>query len=147
ALADGIYAEGPRIMRAIAGKASVIADLSGIGSLRGVHNAQNAACASAAALALGLSPQAIQAGLRSSPGLAHRMEKAARAGTVLFANDSKAPNPDSASQALFSFDDISWIPAGKPKTAATEPLRSFFPRIRKAYLIGEAAGEFDATLG
>ena len=26
-------------------------------------------------------------------------------------------------------------------------MRGFFPRIRKAYLIGEAAGEFAATLG
>ena len=59
ALADGIYADGPWIMRAVAGKATPLADLSGIGSLRGVHNAQNAACATAAALALGLSPAAI----------------------------------------------------------------------------------------
>ena len=58
-LADGIHVEGRLIMRAIAGKATPIADLSGIGSLRGQHNAQNAACATAAALALGLSPEAI----------------------------------------------------------------------------------------
>ena len=45
-----------------------IAELGGIGSLRGLHNAQNAACAAAAALALGLEPAAIQAGLRSFPG-------------------------------------------------------------------------------
>ena len=146
ALADGIYAEGPRIMRAIAGKAAPIADLSGIGSLRGVHNAQNAACATAAALALGLSPAAIQAGLRSFPGLAHRMEEVGRAGNVLFVNDSKATNADSAAQALVCFDDIFWIAGGKPKTGGIEPLRRFFPRIRKAYLIGEAADEFAATL-
>src|SRR5262249_20706966 len=147
ALSDGIYADAPRIMRAIAGRATPIADLSGIGSLRGLHNAQNAACATAAALALGLSPAAIQAGLRSFPGLAHRMEEVGRAGNALFVNDSKATNADSAAQALVCFDDIFWIAGGKPKTGGIESLRGFFPRIRKAYLIGEAAGEFDATLG
>jgi UDP-N-acetylmuramoylalanine--D-glutamate ligase len=147
ALADGIYAEGPRIVRAIAGKSTPIAHLTGIGSLRGVHNAQNAACASAAALALGLSLDAIQAGLRSFPGLAHRMEEVGRDGNVLFVNDSKATNADSAAQALVCFDDIFWIAGGKPKTGGIESLRGFFPRIRKAYLIGEAADEFAATLG
>jgi UDP-N-acetylmuramoylalanine--D-glutamate ligase len=146
-LADGIYADGPRIIRAIAGETSVIADLSGIGSLRGAHNAQNAACAAAAALALGLSPEAIQAGLRSFPGLAHRMEQVGHIGNVLFVNDSKATNADSSAQALVCFDDIFWIAGGKPKTGGIESLRRFFPRIRKAYLIGEAAEAFAATLG
>jgi UDP-N-acetylmuramoylalanine--D-glutamate ligase len=146
-LADGIYADGPHIIRAIAGKTSLIADLGGIGSLRGMHNAQNAACAAAAALALGLSPAAIQAGLRSFPGLAHRMEQVGRIGIVLFVNDSKATNADSSAQALACFDDIFWIAGGKPKTGGIETLRSFFPRIRKAYLIGEAAEAFAATLG
>ena len=124
-----------------------IAEIGGIGSLRGQHNAQNAACASAAALALGLSPAAIQAGLRSFPGLAHRMEEVGRRGSVLFVNDSKATNADFAAQALVCFDDIFWIAGGKPKTGGIESLREFFPRIRKAYLIGEAAEEFAATLG
>ncbi len=42
-LRDGFYAEGSRIMRAVGGKAQAVADLAGIGSLRGTHNAQNAA--------------------------------------------------------------------------------------------------------
>jgi UDP-N-acetylmuramoylalanine--D-glutamate ligase len=147
ALTDGIYVEDRWIMRAVAGKAAPIADLGGIGSLRGQHNAQNAACATAATLALGLSVEAIQAGLRSFPGLAHRMEEVGRRGAVLYINDSKATNADSAAQALVCFGDIFWIAGGKPKTGGIEPLREFFPRIRKAYLIGEAAAEFAATLG
>ena len=115
--------------------------------MRGRHNAQNAACAAAAALALGLEPEAIPAGLRSFPGLPHRMEEVGRRGAVLFVNDSKATNADSAAQALACFGDIFWIAGGRPKTGGIESLRSFFPRIRKAYLIGEAAEEFAATLG
>jgi len=146
-LSNGIYVEQQRIMRADGAGVSAIAELAGIGSLRGLHNAQNAACAAAAALALGLEPAAIQAGLRSFPGLAHRMEEVGRRGAILFVNDSKATNADSAAQALACFADIFWIAGGRPKTGGIESLRQFFPRIRKAYLIGEAAGDFAATLG
>jgi len=145
-LPDGIYVANGRILRATAAGVTPIAALGGIGSLRGQHNAQNAACAAAAALALGLEPPAIQAGLRSFPGLAHRMEELGRRGAVLYVNDSKATNADSAAQALACFSDIFWIAGGKPKTGGIESLRSFFPRIRKAYLIGEAAEEFATTL-
>ncbi len=146
-LTDGLFVERGRIMRGTGQGESQIAELGDIGSLRGLHNAQNAACASAAALALGLDGAAIQAGLRSFPGLAHRMEEVGRRGAILFVNDSKATNADSAAQALACFNDIFWIAGGKPKTGGIESLRGFFPRIRKAYLIGEAAGEFAATLG
>ena len=146
-LTNGIFVENQRIMQADSSGTSQIAELGGIGSLRGLHNAQNAACAAAAALALGLEPSAIQAGLRSFPGLAHRMEEVGRRGAVLFVNDSKATNADSAAQALACFNDIFWIAGGKPKTGGIEALRGFFPRIRKAYLIGEAADEFAAALG
>ena len=67
------------------------------------------------------------------------MEEVGRRGAVLFVNDSKATNADSAAQALACFNDIFWIAGGKPKTGGIESLREFFPRIRKAYLIGEAA--------
>jgi UDP-N-acetylmuramoylalanine--D-glutamate ligase len=133
-------------MHADGAKATPIAELGGIGALRGLHNAQNAACATAAALALGLDPPAIQAGLRSFPGLPHRMEEVGRRGAALFVNDSKATNADSAAQALACFSDIFWIAGGLPKTGGIESLRSFFPRIRKAYLIGEAADQFAVTL-
>ena len=145
-LSDGIYVANATIMRVTPAGVTPIAELGGIGSLRGQHNAQNAACAAAAALALGLEPAAIQAGLRSFPGLAHRMEELGRRGAVLYVNDSKATNADSAAQALACFSDIFWIAGGKPKTGGIESLRGFFPRIRKAYLIGEAADEFAATL-
>jgi UDP-N-acetylmuramoylalanine--D-glutamate ligase len=150
ALSEGLYVVRQRIVRAAPAlhlRVEPIAELGGIGSLRGVHNAQNAACAAAAALALGLEPAAIQAGLRSFPGLAHRMEEVGRRGAVLFVNDSKATNADSAAQALACFADIFWIAGGKPKSGGIGPLRQFLPRIRKAYLIGEAASQFALTLG
>src|SRR4249919_1079079 len=144
ALPDGLYLDGETIMQAAGGSARPVARIGNIGSLRGVHNAQNAACAAGTALALSL--DAIQQGLESFPGLAHRMEQVGRKGRVLFVNDSKATNADSAAQALACFSDIFWIAGGKPKTGGIASLARFFPRIRKAYLIGESAPEFAATL-
>ena len=143
---DGYYAEGSRIMRAAAGIAHLVAQLAGIGSLRGEHNAQNAACAAVACVALGLDLPTIQKGLVSFPGLAHRMQQVGHKGNVLFVNDSKATNADSAARALASFSDIFWIAGGKPKTGGIESLAEFWPRIRKAYLIGESAKDFATTL-
>jgi UDP-N-acetylmuramoylalanine--D-glutamate ligase len=145
-LPDGLYVEAERVMRAAGGTARAVAHIGGIGSLRGLHNAQNAACAVGAALALGLSEEAIQRGLVSFPGLAHRMEQVGRKGHVLFVNDSKATNADAAARALASFTDIFWIAGGRAKSGGITSLAGFFPRIRKAYLIGEAADEFAATL-
>src|ERR1700759_4145679 len=54
-LADGMYVDHDVVWRAAGGARSQIAAIGGIGSLRGSHNAQNAACASGAALALGVS--------------------------------------------------------------------------------------------
>ena len=138
-LADGLYVEAQQVMLAGGGTARAVAHIGGIGSLRGAHNAQNAACATAAGLALGLSPETIQRGLWSFPGLAHRMEEIGRKDGALFVNDSKATNAEAAARALASFTDIFWIAGGRAKTGGIAGLAGFFPRIRKAYLVGEAA--------
>ena len=146
-LPDGIYVDHETIWHASGGARSEVARIGGIGSLRGLHNAQNAACAAACAIALGISGEVLQKALRSFPGLAHRMEQVGRRGNVLFVNDSKGTNADAAARALSSFSDIFWIAGGKPKLGGITGLAEYFPRIRKAYLIGEAAQEFAATLG
>ena len=121
-------------------------DLARAPALRGAHNGQNAAAAFAACEHLGLAHDEIGLGMRSFPGLAHRMEQIGRKGHVLFVNDSKATNADAAEKALLSFDDIFWIVGGKAKAGGIEPLKPLFGKVRKAYLIGEAAPAFDATL-
>jgi UDP-N-acetylmuramoylalanine--D-glutamate ligase len=141
------YVGGERnIYRTGSSEAEDIADLTGIGSLRGSHNMQNAVAAFAACSALGVDDKTLQEGLRTFPGLAHRMEEVGRKGAVLFVNDSKATNSDSAAKALASFDNIYWIAGGLPKEGGIAGLAEFFPRIAKAYLIGRAAPEFARTL-
>jgi UDP-N-acetylmuramoylalanine--D-glutamate ligase len=121
--------------------------LAGIGSLRGAHNWQNAAFAYALARAQGLGAAAIAQGLASFGGLAHRMEQVGRRGAVLFVNDSKATNADAAAKALASFDRIYWIAGGRAKAGGLAGLEPYFPRITRAYLIGEAAEAFAEQLG
>jgi len=144
-----IGVDGHRVVLRSGGRCNEIADLSGIGSLRGMHNAENA-CAAAAALLLlpePLTREQIVAGMRSFPGLAHRMEELGRQGRTLFVNDSKATNADSAEKALLSYPgDIYWILGGKPKAGGITSLKDHFARVAKAYLIGEATEEFAATL-
>ena len=123
-----------------------IADLSAARSLPGRHNAQNAAFAYATARALGVSHDAAVAGLLSFPGLAHRMEAVGRLGPVRFINDSKATNADAARQAVSSYPSVFWIAGGVPKAGGIDDLADLFPRVTRAYLIGEAAEAFAATL-
>jgi UDP-N-acetylmuramoylalanine--D-glutamate ligase len=122
-------------------------DLRGIASLPGAHNHQNACAAWAVARALGLSPRQIEAGMQTYPGLPHRSQYLGQAGGVRFVNDSKATNADAAEKALLAFDRVRWIAGGVPKAGGIAALRPLFPKVARAYLIGEAAPEFAATLG
>lgn len=146
-LADGLYASGSEIVLADAGRSELAADLANIATLKGSHNAQNAAAAIAACLAVGLSLEDIRRGLTSFPGLKHRMQPVGRKNAVVFVNDSKATNADAAAPALSSYERIFWIAGGLPKAGGIASLAPLFPHIVKAYLIGEAAPEFASTLG
>ncbi|MDE1569997.1 UDP-N-acetylmuramoyl-L-alanine--D-glutamate ligase [Aquabacter sp. P-9] len=145
-LADGVWRDGSAIVLSEQGVERFRLDLAGISSLRGAHNAQNAAAAFAAARAIGLAPEVIAIGMRRFPGLAHRMEEVGRKGHVLFVNDSKATNADAAERALTSFSNIYWIAGGKPKSGGIAPLVPFLGPVKRAYLIGEAAEDFSRTL-
>jgi UDP-N-acetylmuramoylalanine--D-glutamate ligase len=146
-VSEGVFAQGAELFLAGDGVVREVADLDGVGSLRGAHNAQNSAAAMAACLALDLSAEQIARGLQTFPGLSHRMEQVGHHGRVVFINDSKATNVDSAEQALASFPgDIYWIAGGKPKSGGISALVPYFPRIARAYLIGEAADAFADTL-
>ena len=75
------------------------------------------------------------------------MEEIGRLGRVALVNDSKATNADSTEKALATWErDIFWIAGGKPKEGGIASLASYFPRVAKAYLIGQSSDEFAATL-
>lgn len=149
-----------------------LADLANSSSLRGAHNVQNALAALAVVRALQdekndlaaraerdpsispwtfpdvWQPDKFQDVLDSFPGLPHRMEEVARSQAgVVFINDSKATNAEATAKALSAFEsDIFWIVGGLSKEGGITSLEGDFPRIKKAFLIGEAGEDFAATL-
>lgn len=143
---SGVYALDGKLWDCVGGTPVEVCDLTRARSLPGRHNAQNAACAYAAARAVGLSREAAAAGLMSFPGLAHRMEEVGRLGQVRFVNDSKATNADAARQALASYPRSWWIAGGRAKDEGIAPLADLFDRVAHAYLIGEAADDFARVL-
>ena len=146
ALGRGVYALGPKVFDALNGRTEPVADLAHAHALAGKHNAQNACAAYAAARALGIDPRIIAQALSTFAGLPHRLERAATISGVRFINDSKATNANAAAQALAVYPRVHWIAGGVAKDGGIDELSHFFPRISRAYLIGQAAGEFSDTL-
>ena len=66
------------------------------------------------------------------------MENLGRVRDITFINDSKATNGEAAARALACYDDIFWIAGGRAKDDGLAVIKPFLPRIRHAFLIGEA---------
>jgi UDP-N-acetylmuramoylalanine--D-glutamate ligase len=118
-------------------------------ALRGPHNAQNAMAAAAVCLARGVDAEAVRAGLRTFPGVPHRLEEVVQRDGVLYVNDSKATNVASTLVALRSFDaPIHLIAGGRAKGSGFAPLHEpVAAHCAAVYLIGEATDALDAALG
>ncbi len=116
--------------------------------LAGDHNAENAACATSAALAAGLSKEIIQKGLDTFKGLPHRMETVRIVGKVRYINDSKATNPDATAKALTSFTDpVVLIAGGRGKGMGYDMLREIVTKkVKNLILLGEDAGKLQQSL-
>ena len=138
-LGRGIFVVDGTLYDAMGARAAKVMDMADAARLPGAHNWQNAALAYCAVRPFISDTKAIAAAIVSFPGLAHRMEDVGHIGKAAFINDSKATNADATARALAVYPDIFWIAGGKPKEGGIESLSEFFPRVRKAYLIGEAA--------
>ena len=125
--------------------------------IRGKHNRENAAAATAAARAAGIDDEAIAEGLRTFPGVPHRLELVAERDGVRYVNDSKATNVAAALRALAAYSDepVHLILGGSPKGEDFSPLAAAIgPNVRSVHLIGAEAphlaevidGDLDETL-
>ena len=121
-------------------------DLSDIPTLPGRHHWQDAAAAYGAAVAVGIPPSIAEAGLRSFPGLRHRLNTVDTIAGIRYINDSKATNTDSAALALSCFDTIYWIAGGLAKTDNLGKIEQYLTHVCRAYLIGTAAKIFAQCL-
>ncbi|MEL6683386.1 MAG: cyanophycin synthetase, partial [Pseudomonadota bacterium] len=100
----------------------------------------------AACRTLGLGPKGIEAAMRSYPGLPHRSQVVLEMDGVIFVNDSKATNIDSAAKALHAFPKIRWICGGLQKEGGLGRLLPHLDHVVKAYVIGREAEDFARQL-
>ncbi len=117
--------------------------------IRGAHNRENAAAATAAARATGLPDDAIAEALRTFPGVEHRLELVAELDGVLFVNDSKATNTAAARRGIAAYagEPLHLILGGSLKGESFEELAASLPEtVRTIDLIGEASDELAAAL-
>ena len=147
----GIYLDDGWIIDDRDGNAEPIISMRTLPALPGDHNAQNVATAYAAVTAIleTVSPDdqaGIIAAIARFPGLAHRQELLGTKGSLRFINDSKATNAEAVAHALAAYDNIYWIAGGIAKEGGISSLYPLFDRVRHAFLIGEAAADFEATL-
>jgi UDP-N-acetylmuramoylalanine--D-glutamate ligase len=113
-------------------------------ALRGAHNRENAAAATAAARAAGADDEQIARGLREFRGVPHRLELVGERRGVRYVNDSKATNVAAAVRALAAYEDepLRLILGGSRKREDFAPLAAALgPNIRAVYVIGETADE------
>jgi UDP-N-acetylmuramoylalanine--D-glutamate ligase len=118
--------------------------------MRGAHNRENAAAATAAARVAGIEDDAIASALTAFPGVEHRLELVAEVGGVRYVNDSKATNVAAAVWALAAYADspVYLIVGGQGKGESFAPLAAAIgPNVRGVYAIGERAGELAAAIG
>ena len=117
--------------------------------LFGEHNLQNVLAAVAIARAAGVGTSPIAGAVRDFHAVPHRLQTVRDQDGVLWINDSKATNVESAVAALRSFPGrtIIWIGGGKGAGTSIEPLADeVVARSRHAVLNGASAGELDEAL-
>ena len=146
AVAGGVYVEAGILIDDTDGKTVSVIDLRPVATLPGRHNGQNTAAAYAAARAAGIRPDAIATAIHTYPGLAHRQERIAVIDDIAYVNDSKATNADAAARALVCYDCIFWIAGGQAKAGGITAVEPHLSRVRRAFLIGEAADAFADSL-
>ena len=146
AVPGGVYVRDDSLFDAIDGQAYSPMKLSTAPKLPGKHNAQNIAAAYAACRAVGVPTGKITDGIRSFPGLVHRQEIFADLHGLQFVNDSKATNAEAAARALASFERIYWIAGGREKEGGYDPLTPHLSKVRRTFLIGEAASSLSEFL-
>jgi UDP-N-acetylmuramoylalanine--D-glutamate ligase len=101
------------------------------------HNTANALAAAAMARSVGVSAQAVSAGLRSFVAEPHRIALVAQVDQVTYVDDSKATNAHAAETSLAAYPSVVWVAGGLAKGGEFDALvRRQADRLRGAVLIG-----------
>ena len=116
--------------------------------IKGAHNVLNALAVAAAALAAGVAPEAVSAGLRSFAPLEHRIEPCGEVRGVRCYNDSKATNVDATLKAIEAFpgSPLLVLLGGDDKGTDLAPLvAATHAHARVAVCFGDAGERFAAA--
>ena len=115
----------------------------------GDHNVENALAAALLAWHGGASLEGIRQGLRSYPGLAHRMAFCGEKGGVRAYNDSKGTNVDATLTAIQALPGpLVLLLGGTDKGASYGPLRTALDgKLRRLVFLGEAIPQLTRDLG
>jgi UDP-N-acetylmuramoylalanine--D-glutamate ligase len=116
--------------------------------MRGIHNVENSMAAAIVCRLAGARPNAIAEGIRSFPGVEHRLEFVREVNGVRYYNDSKATNVDATVKAIDAFPGGLWIIlGGKDKNGDYSVLRErLLHKARRLLLIGAASDKIASQL-
>lgn len=115
----------------------------------GDHNVENALAAALLAAHGGAPVEALREGLRTYPGLAHRIAFCGEKGGVKAYNDSKGTNVDATLTAIKALPGpLVLLLGGTDKGASYAPLREVLDgKLRRLVLLGEAIPQLTRDLG
>jgi UDP-N-acetylmuramoylalanine--D-glutamate ligase len=139
----GVYLRGDGVyLRSEPGVADrLVLDVSEV-RLRGLHNLLNVMAACAIAAAAGLSPEAMQAGVRGFTGVPHRLEFVRNWSGADWYNDSIATAPERAMAAIRAFEEpLVLLAGGRDKDLPWNDFAALvLRRVDHLIVFGEAAG-------
>jgi len=139
----GVVRQGRRATVQLPDQASVDIDLSPVG-VPGEHNLDNAATSCLLALAMGVEPVALPAGLARLTALPHRMEIVGEVDGVRYIDDSKATNIDAARAGIGGLEQAAVVLLGGQGKALADgtlgfaDIASVLRRHRAVVAFGEA---------
>lgn len=144
----GVVTRDKEMICSLPGRLPVVLSLANF-RLKGVHNLENAAAASLAALVAGGDQAGVQAALDTFEGLHHRMEYVTKVKGIEYYNDSKATNVDAVKRSLESFaSPVTLIMGGRDKGGSYARLSGLVKeRVKRLIAIGEAREKILTCLG
>lgn len=146
-LNNGVFIKDNSIVAYLHDEEIPICKLSDL-KLKGNHNLENVLCAVTMAFLCGVAPEVISQAVSGFRGVRHRMEEVAYLNGVLYINDSKATNPESAIKAIESFEQpIILIAGGRNKGSDFSLLAQYIhDRVKALIVLGEARTEITTAV-
>jgi UDP-N-acetylmuramoylalanine--D-glutamate ligase len=144
---QGAYLDGDSIRLDFDARTNVVCKIDAV-RLRGRHNLLNVLAACAIGAAAGLSPEALDAGIRTFTGLPHRLEIVRQVRGVEWVNDSIATAPERAVAAIQSFDQpLVLLAGGRDKDLPWDRLAALIvERVDHLIVFGEAADKVETAV-